>query len=343
MSVFLPTHISFRNKRLKTMPVTNLPFVQQEMIRYGMTSYLALGLVGNIFSCIIFSRPLYRRTPSSIYLCSVSICSIIYLLWTITSYIYALDHIDLQTQSLVYCKVRLFGTHNLGQCIRYIVVFACIDRFFVTRTNVRIRALSSPQIALKFVFIICIVCFVIGIHIPIFMDIRGNICGMFGLYKVIYPIYQIMVVGILPPVLMVIFSTLAVHSLHQRHGNQIFARQRDRDFMRMVIAEAMVTVLTAFPSSVNLVYGAVTYNVVDKSAQRLEIEAFITFLTQFIVFFISVIPFYIFILTSKPFRIEFINIFVKCWKKCVARRGQVNPVNDQNEMTTINGRVAPSK
>ena len=76
----------------------------------------------------------------------------------------------------------------------------------------------------------------------------------------------------------------------------------NRNIIPMVVAEVMVYVFTAIPSSANLVYGAVTYNVVDKSVERLEIEAFITFLTQFLIFFMSVIPFYIFILTSEPFR-----------------------------------------
>jgi uncharacterized membrane protein len=173
------------------------------------------------------------------------------------------------------------------------------------------------------------------------MDIRSNVCGMFGLYKLIYPIYLIMVLGILPPLLMIIFSTLAIYSLHRGHANQIQARQRDRDFMRMVIAEAMLNVLTSIPYLANLVYSAVAYNVVDKSAQRLEIEAFISFLTQFFAYLISVAPFFIFMSTSKPFRNEFINIFVKCWKKCIVRRGQINPVNDENVMARINGRVAP--
>ena len=56
----------------------------------------------------------------------------------------------------------------------------------------------------------------VPIHIPILMDIRDDVCGMFGLYKLIYPFYQIMVVSTLPPVLMIVFSTLAIHSFHQR-------------------------------------------------------------------------------------------------------------------------------
>ena len=184
------------------------------------------------------------------------------------------------------------------------------------------------QMAVKFVFILCVACSLVAIHIPILMDIRSGVCGMFGLYKLIYAIYQIMVIGIVPPVLMIIFSVLPIHSLHQRHSNQVRARQRDRVFMQMVIAEVVINIFTSIPSSAYRVYGAVTYNMSDKSDQRLEIEAFIGFLAQFFIYFVSVTPFYIFILTSKPFRTEFINILIKCWNRYILRRTQVIPVNN---------------
>ena len=115
----------FSNKRLKTMPVTILPFIQQEMIRYGMTIYFALGLVGNILNCIMFMGPLYRRTSSSIYFLSLSMIAIIYLIWSVVPLIYTLDHIDPQTQSLFYCKVRLYSTHvlvNVSAILSYLLL-----------------------------------------------------------------------------------------------------------------------------------------------------------------------------------------------------------------------------
>ena len=98
----------------------------------------------------------------------------------------------------------------------------------------------------------------------------------------------------------------------------------------MVIAEVMVNIFTSIPYSGSLVYRAVTYNFADKSTPRLEIESFISFFTQFLLYLIGVAPFYLFILTSKPFRNEFINIFVKCWNKYIIRRVRINPINDQN-------------
>jgi hypothetical protein len=321
------------------MAVTNLPVIQQQMIRYGMTVYLALGLVGNICNCIMFTHYSHHRTASSIYFLALSIFAIIYLILSVVPLIYTLNHIDPQTQSLFYCKAKFYGIHVLGLFLRYIIVFACADRFFATRTNVRIRSLNSVQMAMKFVFIICGVSVVIGIHILIFMTIRGGVCGMFGVYKFIYAIYQITISSILPPILMCIFSILTIHSLHQRHGNQVHARQRDRYLLRMVIAEVIVNVFTSIPFSANLIYGAVTYNVVNKSAQRLEIESFMSFVTQFLIFLISVAPFYLFILTSKPFRNEFMNILVNGWYKYILRRVRVVPLNDQTNAAIINGRV----
>jgi hypothetical protein len=262
----------------KTMPVTNLPFIQQQMIRYGMTIYLALGLFGNICNCIIFTHHSHRRTASSIYFLTLSIIAIIYLMWAIIPYLYTLNHTDPSTESLFYCKVKFYGSICLSQSLRYNVVLVCADRFAVTRINVYIRSLNSVSIAIKLVSIMCVVWLTAAIHVPILMDIRNGVCGMFGSYKFIYAIYQITSVAILPPVLMSIFSILTIRSLHQRHSIQARPRKRDRYLMRMVIAEVIVNIFTSIPFSINLAYGAATYYVVNKSPRRLEIESFISFL-----------------------------------------------------------------
>ncbi len=321
------------------MSVTNLPFIQQQMIRYGMTLYLTLGILGNIGNCIVFTHRSYRRTASSIYFLSLSIFAIIYLIWTIAPFMYTLNYVDFQTQSIVYCKMRLYVSVSLGECLRYFVVFACADRFFITQINIRIHSLNSISMAIKFVFIITVVCFTMVIYLPIFMNISNHVCGMFGLHKFIYAIYQITIVGILPPVLMSIFGILTIRSLNQRYGFLRRFRQRDRYLLRMVLAEVILNVSISIPYSINLVYGAITFYDVNKSAQRLEIEAFITFITQFIIYIAGVIPFYLFILTSKPFRRGFVNILIRFWKKYLVRQIRIVPSNTQNNVPIDNGRI----
>ena len=301
------------------MPVTDLPDIRQDMIRYGTTVYFGLGLVGNICNCIMFTRQLHRRGPSSIYFLYLSICSVIYLFWSVTP-LYSLNYGDPQTQSVVYCKLRLYGIHVLGQYLRYAVVFACADRFFASHSDTRFRQLSSVRVAITLLLLMTIGWPIVSIHMPILTDLRGDICEMAGSYKLIYAIYQITLVGTFPPLLMIVFSALTIRRLHRLHETQTRAKQRDRHLMRMVTAEVLVNVITSIPFSLNLVYEGIGYAAVGKSAQRLELEAFLSFVTHFLIYFISVAPFYLFIITSKPFRNEFIKLLIQCWKKTTLRQ-----------------------
>ncbi|CAF4185303.1 unnamed protein product, partial [Adineta steineri] len=63
----------------------------------------------------------------------------------------------------------------------------------------------------------------------------------------------------LPPILMIIFSSLTIRNLWYRHTDQIRVRNRDRYLMRMLIAEVIIDIVTSIPYSINLVYGAITY------------------------------------------------------------------------------------
>jgi hypothetical protein len=311
------------------MSVTILPFVQQIMIRYIMSTYLAMGLLGNLCNCIVFLKKPHRQTPCSIYLLALSIFAIIYLLWSIFPLLYTLDHVDPQKQSLAYCKMRLYGSHVLGQFVRFLVVFACADRCFITRTSVRIRSWSSVKTARRLILIMCITWIVSGLHLPIFMDIRDGVCGMFGFYEFFYPIYQCILVGILPPVLMSILSFLTIRSLHQRHGDRVHIKQKDRDLMRMLLAEIITNILTSIPFSANLLYGTATFYVVGKSIRRVEIESFCNFVSQFLIHLLSVAPFYLFIISSKSFRHEFIQSLLQWRNRYIRRRIRVASLNRQ--------------
>jgi hypothetical protein len=97
----------------------------------------------------------------------------------------------------------------------------------------------------------------------------------------------------------------------------------------MLIAEIMINIFTSIPYSAYLVYGTATFYVVGKSAERLEIEAFINFMTQVLIHLLSVAPFYLFLISSKTFRREFTQIIVGWWYKYILQRARVAPVTGQ--------------
>ena len=188
--------------------------------------------------------------------------------------------------------------------------------------------------AKRLIFIMCITWLVAGFHLPVFMDIRDGACTLFDFYKLFYSVYQVIFVSFLPPFLMSVFGFLTVRSLHQRHAANTHASQKDRDLMRMLVAEIMINIITSIPFSANLLYGTATFYVVGKSAVRLEIEAFLTFISTLLVHLLSVSTFYLFIISSKTFRREFIEIVVQWWFKYILRRNQIVPFIGQMTATT---------
>lgn len=319
------------------MAVTILPSIQLAIIIYVVNFYLALGIIGNLFNCIIFLRHSYRKAPTSFYFLCASIFSLFYLPWTVFPFIYSLNHADPHVESLVYCKMRLYLTHVSGQIIRFFVVFACIDRYVTTQANVRIRSWSSYRVAVSISIIMIPMCFLVAIHLPICMDLRNGVCGMFDTYKIVYPFYIVVMIGIIPPVLMIRISFATIRNLRQRHNlegrsNRRRVKEKDRDFMRMLISEVTINVIASIPYASTLVYEAAT-NFPNKSAQRIEIETFIIFLTTITINMIEVAPFYIFFSTSKLFRKEFSKLFVHVWYKYIYRRTRVMPINTRSSRT----------
>ncbi len=225
--------------------------------------------------------------------------------------------------------MRLYVSHVTGLITRYLIVFGCIDLYLITHTSVRKRSWSSVKIARNLVLILCTVGPISGLHLPIFMDLRGNVCDMFGVYKFFYPIYQLILVSLIPPILMGVFGFLAVRSIHQRQATLARVKQSDRDLMRMLVSQIIIHYFSSLPYSANLLYGTATFYVVNKSPQRVEIESFFYFLGQLIIQYIFVAPFYLFILSSKSFRRDFMKLVRKCWYKNLLR-GQVRvaPIAD---------------
>jgi hypothetical protein len=85
-------------------------------------------------------------------------------------------------------------------------------------------------------------------------------------------------------------------------------RQKDHDLMRMLIAEIIINIFTLIPYSANLVYGAATFFVVNKSILRIEIEAFVTFLSQFLIHLLSLLHFIYLLFHQNHFDVNLVKL-----------------------------------
>ncbi|CAF3946985.1 unnamed protein product [Adineta steineri] len=286
--------------------------IQNLLTRYGMSTYVAFGNIGNLLTIAVFCQSEQRRNSCSFYLLWMTICNLICLNVGIIPIIFSLDHTDISTTILIACKLQFYIRHTSFQIMRQYKVLACIDRFALCSLQVRIRSFSQIKIAKRLVIISGIFWILIVIFFAVVRTIDSGSCNIQNnFYALIYTIYYMIFAGILPPFLIILFSILVMKNLKKmrvriqptKENISIpFLRKRDRDLLKMVFVEVIFYVISTLPFSVYLIYQMITNNSI-KSEDQKQIESFINYLTQsFIMYLNTALPFYIYLATSPSFR-----------------------------------------
>ncbi|CAF3750418.1 unnamed protein product [Rotaria sp. Silwood1] len=136
-----------------------------------------IGLIGNIFNTIIFSRHSLRLNSCSLYFLSISFFHIIVL---IIGCLFRLINLflgyDLSSTSLIFCKFRAYIV-VVGYVIsRHLLCLISIDRWMITSTNIFIHRQCNRKTTQLIIIISIILWFLIEIFIPIGFYIENNNC-----------------------------------------------------------------------------------------------------------------------------------------------------------------------
>jgi hypothetical protein len=216
---------------------------------------------------------------------------------------------------------------------------ACIDRCISCSKSARIRRFSSILIARKIVVIIIIIWLIFPMHMIIFSDIQppGNVaCLVINNDVAIYHrFYTIIMGGVLPTIISSICSLFIWQHFQQRRqrglvivfNSEIDRRKRmkDQQVVIMLLIQVGIFVISTIPFMSFNTYDAMTRSVMNKSADRKTIEAFVKTLTELLVYLITM-SFYSNTLVSPTFRKEFITLIITCERQQHRRR--VNPATD---------------
>jgi len=169
------------------------------------------------------------------------------------------------------------------------VIAACIDRWALCSQNATIRLFSRPRIAVRVILILLVVWTIIPIHLAVFYNNSTGRCSATNAtYAFFYAIYSLIVIGVLPLLLMILFSLLAWRNLRLIRSRvapigqttrHVKIRKHDRDLMKMLSGEVFVYCLTTIPYPINLIYSVSTASIAaSKSSTRLAIESLIGYI-----------------------------------------------------------------
>ncbi|CAF2795391.1 unnamed protein product [Rotaria sp. Silwood2] len=304
-----------------SLSVSPLVIAQKYLTRYGMTTYVTLGNIGLVFNMLIFSQPAHRRNSCSLYILGMSFCSCIGLNSAIIPIIYALDHPNLLSYSLIFCKLQYYVRHVFSQSMRTFLVLACADRYATSSNRVCIRSFSRYQVAIRIIPLVILFWLSLGIFpAMLYTNNNGECDAQNGLSNILYSTYIMTFLGIFPLVSLITFGILIVlnlkevraraHFLKNRNAVTIL-RKRDRNMIRMLLIELIIYICTTIPTTVVLIYKAAVQNKVY-SGERQDIESFIFFVGRtFLLYFNNSLPFWIYLSASRSFRLELKNLFFK--------------------------------
>ncbi|CAF1159115.1 unnamed protein product [Adineta ricciae] len=307
---------------------STLSSIQQNLIRYGFPISLVLGNLGNIFSITIFCHKRHRQNPCSLYLMSAAIFSLIGINWGIGSNMYSLYYPpDPFTKSLFLCRLRGYLLQSSSLIYKIMILFASIDRFALSSSNVKIRSFSNKQLSIKIIIGIILFGMLISIHLAIYETIENNRCFFFGTYGFFFSIYQICIFGFILPISQIGFSFLIIKNLKTirmrvqpglivENEPQNVLSKRDMTLIKLVLFEIIIGIMLTTLYPIQSLYSILTNDILNKSQDRIAIESFLNFIGLIVLFYLNYcITFYLYIFISKPFRQEVKQFLFKIIKK----------------------------
>ncbi|CAF3587378.1 unnamed protein product [Rotaria socialis] len=288
------------------------------------------GTVGNVLNIIVLSQPLLRRTPCAVYFLGSSVASLGIIIIGLPSRMIAGKISDLTNTSSYLCKSRIFLLYSFRTTSAWLLVFATIDRWCSSSTEIHRRRLSSHKTAGSNIIIIFAVSFVLWIEsmfcydadveqAPIKCYGKSNSCRIYN--DVAYASSTIAI----PSVFMLIFGLLTIRNISRsRRASRAFfntdlnlarANRRKRKSTRrtevsltcMLLLQVVLLTLCSVPQAMHQFYLTFTIDV-SKSPLRVAIENFIVNFNFSLTYIGNAIPFYIYTLNSTVFRQTLIRL-----------------------------------
>ena len=136
------------------------------------------GLCGNILTLMVTSGRAYRRTAHGIYITTMAIADIAFLLTQPLNraFVHDLFGWDIRTHSVIGCKIYFFFLRWSRPMSALVIVLICIERFVAIWLPLRAKMFSSRRNALLQVCgIFSLACFVSGFRVQT-VGIKSDVC-----------------------------------------------------------------------------------------------------------------------------------------------------------------------
>ncbi len=291
-----------------------------------------IGAIGLTFNVLVFTRPSLRRQPCSLYFLSATWFNLFVIFVVIPVRIVSEGfNMDLANYNLGICKTEIFAFNTARTISCWLIVLACVDRYFHSSKSAHLRRISSLKTAKWAIGITIVAIPILYSHMIIYYEIYnipnqfGNIIpecyGQKGIYRTFKSFWYIVFYSLCPSSLMFLFGFLTLIQLRQQRqvahrtqeiNQRVRYTRTDRQLLHMLVGQSLVIIIATLPFTVYQLYTSLTISLA-KSTLRLALENLAGETAGMLTYFAHSSSFYLYTLTGTVFRKEFLKIIGRYW------------------------------
>ncbi|UJR14910.1 hypothetical protein I4U23_001894 [Adineta vaga] len=300
-----------------------------QLRQWPMLTILIFGQISNVLTVLVLSRPKLRKNTCSLYLIGSSVSNTVCIFVGIFYFVVSSGFgYSLSTQSRIFCKILPFTYYSTLFLASWFILLACIDRYCSTHKRAAIRRFSHINIAKWVLILMPLFCFLVHIHILVFMDwIQVNRCSFISFnFLLFFYIYYVVVYAFMTPILYVIFAVLTIYNVQktkkvvalviQRNGTTIRSQKQqltlNAQLLRMLLVQVISFVILTMPLAAWNVYGGISYYQF-KTTTRRSLENLISVNFRILTFINIGSTCFVYAVTARVFREELRAIFRCQW------------------------------
>jgi hypothetical protein len=272
----------------------------------------AVGMCGNILNIVVFVRKKFHANSCSIYFIAYSLNNLLNLtiglfLWSLTM---GFDW-HYEYKSLTYCKIRRYFTHAnflLSSCL---LTMASINRCARVRQAQltfhmhRYKQLCQRRTSYILTLLTVLFCLIINLHIPFLFVIEQKQCyARSGISRIFFDIFFLIFYAICPPLLMIAVNIITLKQIRSiRRLVHPKISSREYNLIALVISHSISNAIFTLPFTINKF---ISYTFAD--SKQTQWNQLISSITLLIAFMNPSLSFFIYTLTTRSFRHEFICV-----------------------------------
>jgi len=284
-----------------------------------------LGSIGLLVNVIVFTRPILRREPCSLYFL-ISSCYNLFVVFIVmpTRVLSNSYSISLSNLNDGICKFEYFIFYATRATSIWLILLACIDRFLHSSSKESIRRISTLKTAKISILITSLIVPILYSHMLFYYEIAnvtnqyGKVnpqCnGQKGFYRTFFGFCHMVVYSICPTLFMLLFGFLTLRNIRQHRRirvNQVNRRAKSQ-LLRMLTTQVIVIIIATLPFSLYQLYISFTGNV-SKTTYQVAQDNLAARITGIMTYFAHSTSFYLYTLTGSIFRKEVYRICHRCF------------------------------